>query len=100
MGEHYFFAPELDQYYRYTKLNPVTTEFKEGNKVRNVAITRCRHKVSLLNRNIRSAGLFLLVGKQHADKCRLVVAICKASENLPIVEMSARFATCSTTAWI
>ena len=65
MGEHYFLAPELDQYYRYTKLNIVTTEFKEGNKVRNVDITRYRHKVSLLNMNIRSAGLFLQVVEQH-----------------------------------
>ena len=100
MGEHYFLAPELDQYYRYTNLNTVTMEFKEAIKVRNVDITWCRHKVSLLNRNIRSAGLFLLVGKQHVDKCRLVVAICEASENLPITEMSARFVTSSTTARI
>ncbi|KAI0237916.1 hypothetical protein LSAT2_011462, partial [Lamellibrachia satsuma] len=65
MGEHYFLAPELDQYYHYTKLNTVTTEFDESNKVRNVDVTRYRHKVSLLNMNIRSAGLFLQVVEQH-----------------------------------
>ena len=65
MGEHYFLAPELDQYYHYTNLNTVTEEFEEGNKVRNVDITRYRHKVSLLNRNVRSAGLFLLVVERH-----------------------------------
>ena len=65
MGEHYFLAPELDQYYHYTNLNTVTEEFEEGNKVRNVDITRYRHKVSLLNRNVRSAGLFLQVVEQH-----------------------------------
>ena len=61
MGEHYFLAPELDQYCRYSNINTVTTEFKEAIKMRNVGITWYRHKVSLLNRNIRSAGLFLLV---------------------------------------
>ena len=64
MGEHYFLAPELDQYYRYTKLNTATT-FDQSNKVRKVDITQYRHTVSVLNRNIRSAGLFLLVVERH-----------------------------------
>ena len=68
MGEHYFLAPELDQYYRYTNLNTVTTDFRKGIKVRNVDITLYRHKVSLLNRNIRSARLFLRIIVQHTKQ--------------------------------
>ena len=64
IGEHYFLAPELDQYNHYKNLN-IVTRFNASNNMRNVDISQYRHTVSLLKRNIRITGLFLLVAEQH-----------------------------------
>ena len=65
-GEHYLLAPELDQYIHYKNLN-IITRFNASNNMRNVDISQYRHKVSLAKRDIRIAGLFLLV-EQHKDR--------------------------------
>ena len=67
VGEHYFLGPELDQFYHYTNLN-VVTKRNASSKVTNVNITQYRYTVSLLNRNIPSAGLFLRVVERQEDR--------------------------------
>ena len=67
VGEHYFLGSELDQFYHYTNLN-VVTKRNASNKETNINITQYRHTVSLLNRNIPSAGLFLRVVERHEDR--------------------------------
>ena len=67
IGEHYFLAPELDQYNHYRNLH-IVTRFNASNNMRNVDISQYHHTVSLVKRNIRIAGLFLLVVEQHKDR--------------------------------
>ena len=67
IGEHYFLAPELDQYNHYRNLH-IVTRFNASNNMRNVDISQYHHTVSLVKKNIRIAGLFLLVVDQHKDR--------------------------------
>ena len=97
IGEHYFLAPELDQYNHYKNLN-IVTRFNASNSMRNVDISQYRHTVSLLKRNIRITGLFLLVVEQHKYRATSGGS-CLYGVSEPISGACARFVT-STTARI
>ena len=67
INEHYFLEPEIDQFYHYSRRN-ISTDFTEGQTMRTVDSSQYSYKITHLQSDAHTDGVFLRVDERYMGK--------------------------------